>query len=203
MRRILLLLATTAAALSAQQKAPPPAASAPLAQYTSVKVAVVPVQFYRSDTGFVHVPALTLRAAFDSLVSEQLEEHGLKGTWATPADVLRSAKRNAMYSADPHNLGAFPVRNGIGKEGAIPDPLASNLRRVVALHDARYALMPVELRVERGADGGRLVVRLLLVDARLMKALFQVDLTGETAAAYSPALLQQLATRLVELAVAP
>jgi hypothetical protein len=151
----------------------------------------------------VKQPALAMRAAFDSLVSMSMEEFGLKGTWATPAEVIRAAKRNAMYSVDPHNLGAFPVRNGAGKEGMIPDPLAANLRRLVALHDARYALLPVELRVEGGAAGVQMMVRVLLVDARLMKALFQVDLPGEAAAAYSPAMLQQLAARLVGLAVAP
>ena len=204
MRRLLFLIVTVAAELPGQQNAPPKATSStPLAQYTSVKVAVAPVQFYRGDTAFVKVPAMAMRAAFDSLVSEQLEEHGLKGTWATPADVERMAKRNSMYSSDPRNLGAFPVRNGVGRDAVIPDPLASNLRRLVALNDARYAFLPVELRAESGVGGGQLIVRLLLVDARLMKALFMVDLAGERAAAYSPALMQQLATRVVELAVAP
>ncbi|HEY3285594.1 MAG TPA: hypothetical protein VGJ96_00575 [Gemmatimonadaceae bacterium] len=204
MRRVLVLLATVVASLPAQQKGAPPTPSvAPLAQYTSVKVAVVPVQFYLGDTNFVKLPAMAMRAAFDSLVSASMEEHGLKGTWASPSEVIRAARRNAMYSSDPHNLGAFPVRNGTGKDGTIPDPLAANLRRLVALHDARYALMPVELRVDGGAGSVRLVVRMLLVDARLMKALFQVDLAGEGAAAYSPALLQKLAARVVELAVAP
>lgn len=204
MRHPLLLLAFAATALPAQQNAASPAnATTPLAQYTSVKVAVVPVQFYRGDTAFVRQPAMAMRAAFDSLVSEAMEEHGLKGTWATPADVSRAAKRNAMYASDPHNLGAFPMRNGAGKDGMVPDPLAANLRRLVALHDARYALMPVELRVQTDGAGGRLSVRVLLVDARLMKALFQVDLAGDGAAAYSPELLRQLATRVVELAVAP
>jgi len=208
MRRLLVLLTFAAAALPAQQKAtpqkaPPPAPSSPLAQYTSVKVAVVPVQFYRGDTAFVKEPALAMRAAFDSLLSEQLEAHGLKGQWATPAEVIRSAKRNAVYAADPRNLGAFTVRNGVGKDAVLTDPLAGNLRRLVALHDARYALMPVELRVESNREGGQFVVRLLLLDARLMAALYQVDLMGERAAKYSPDLLAKLVTRVVELAVAP
>jgi hypothetical protein len=208
MRRLLVLLTFAAAALPAQQKAipqkaPPQASSSPLAQYTSVKVAVVPVQFYRGDTAFVKEPAMVMRAAFDSLLSEQLVEHGLKGQWATPAEVVRSAKRDALYAGDPKNLGAFTVRNGVGKDAVIADPLAGNLRRVVALHDARYALMPVELRVEANKDGGQFVVRLLLLDARLMTALYQVDLIGEHAAKYSPDLLAKLATRVVELAVAP
>lgn len=145
-----------------------------------------------------------MRAAFDSLLSEQLNERGLTGMWATPADVQRTAKRNAMYSTDPRNLGAFQVRNGVGpKATQLTDPLAGNLRRVVALHDARYLLMPVELRAEEGKDGGRLAVRLLLVDARLNTVLWQADLMGDSAASYSPALLQKLATRVAELVVAP
>jgi hypothetical protein len=204
MRRALLLLTVAATRLLAQQGAARTApASAPLAQYTSVKVAVAPVQFFRSDSGAVHATAATMRAAFDSLVSVQLEEHGLKGTWATPAEVQRSARRNAMYASDPRNLGAFPVRNGVGKDGVIPDPLAGNVRRLVALHDARYALLPVELRVARGEGGTQATVRLILIDARLMKALFQVDLAGEPSPAYSDAQLERLATRVVELAVAP
>ncbi len=214
MRRLLLLIATAAAALPAQQPAQQPAPqpaqqaappTAPLAQYSSVKVAVVPVQFYKEDAGgFAGQPSQAIRAAFDSLLSEQLEEHGLKGMWATPADVQRTAKRNAMYTADPRNLGAYPVRNGVNaKKPVIVDPLASNLRRVVALHDARYLLMPVELRAAGGKDGGYLAVRLLLVDARLNTVLWQVDLPSERTATYSPALLRQLATRVADLVVAP
>lgn len=206
MRRQLLLLMLAVTSLLAQEKtAEPVPASAPLAQYSSVKVAVVPVQFYKEGAGaFAGQPSQAIRAAFDSLLSEQLEEHGLKGMWATPADVQRTAKRNAMYTADPRNLGAYPVRNGVNpKKPAIVDPLASNLRRVVALHDARYLLMPVELRAEGGKDGGYLAVRLLLVDARLNTVLWQVDLPSDRAATYSPAVLQQLATRVADLVVAP
>lgn len=206
MRRQLLLLPLAVTPLLAQQKTREPAlASAPLAQYSSVKVAVVPVQFYKAAAGgFAGQPSAAMRAAFDSLLSEQLEEHGLKGMWATPADVQRTARRNAMYTADPRNLGAYPVRNGVNaKKPVIVDPLASNLRRVVALHDARYLLMPVELRAEGGKDSGYIAVRLLLVDARLNSVLWQVDLPSERAATYSPALLQQLATRVADLVVAP
>ncbi len=197
MRRLLFLVAIVAADLSAQQ-------SAPLAPYASTKVAVVPVQFFRADSSVFAAPAAAaMRAAFDSLLSEAMNEHGLGGMWATPAQVIRSAKRNAMYTGDPRNLGAFPVRYGVPKEGVIPDPLASNLRRVVALHDARYVLVPVELHVDAGKSGGNLGVRLLLIDARLNAALWQADLSGESAAVYSPGLLQKLVTRVAELVVAP
>jgi hypothetical protein len=197
MRRSLFLVVILAASLSAQQ-------SAPLAPYAATKVAVVPVQFFHADSGALVVPAAAvMRAAFDSLLSEAMDEHGLGGTWATPAQVIRSAKRNVVYAGDPHALGAFPVRYGMGKETAIPDPLAGNLRRVVALHDARYVLVPLELHVDAAKPAGHLGVRLLLVDARMNVALWQGDLIGEAAATYTPALLQKLTTRVAELVVAP
>lgn len=197
MRRLLLLLAIAAPALPAQS-------ASPLAPYAASKVAVLPVQFFKADSAaFVTPPAAAMRAAFDSLLSDALGEHGLTGVWATPAQVLRTARRNIDYTVDPRTLGAFPVRYGVSKEGVIPDPLAGNLRRVVALHDARFALIPLELHIDAATGGGRLAVRLLLVDARLNAPLWQADLVGESAAAYTPALLQTLTTRLADLVVAP
>ena len=196
-RRLLLLLALATPALPAQQ-------ASPLAPFAGTKVAVVPVQFFHVDSsGWGAPPGMVLRAAFDSLLSEALNERGLGGTWATPADVARAAKRNVMYAGDPRNLGTFPVRYGAKKDAPIADPLASNLRRVVALHDARYALVPVELHVDSGKDGGHLGVRLLMVDARLSSPIWQADLIGDSAPAYTAKLLQQLATRVAELIVAP
>jgi hypothetical protein len=195
MRRLLLFLAFAAVALPAQS-------SSPLAPYAGTKVAVTPVQFFHADSsGFVAPPASAMRAAFDSLLSEALNEHGLSGTWATPAEVIRSAKRNGM--GDPRNLGAFPIRYGVDKDAQLPDPLAGNLRRVVALHDARYTLVPVELHVNAEKTGGHLGVRLLLVDARLNAPLWQADLIGVSGASYTPMMLQKLATRVAELVVAP
>lgn len=196
-RRLFLVFVLTAPSLRAQN-------AAPLAAYAGTKVAVVPVQFFRVDSSGWGAPAgPAMRAAFDSLLSVALNEHGLAGTWATPADVARSAKRNVMYTGDPRNLGAFSVRQGAKAEQPISDPLASNLRRVVALHDARYALVPVELHVDAEKAGGHLGVRLLLVDARLSAPLWQADLIGESTSAYTPKLLEKLASRVAELVVAP
>jgi hypothetical protein len=196
-RRLVLAVVLAAPVLAAQKPAP-------LAPFAGTKVAVVPVQFYRSDTTGWGMPAgPALRTAFDSLLSVALDEHGLTGTWATPADVQRSAKRNSMYTSDPRNLGAYPVRNGAKMDDPITEPLAGNLRRVVALHDARYVLVPLELHVESAKDGKYLAVRLLLVDARMSVPVWQGDLMGETAAGYTPRLLEKLANRLAELVVAP
>ena len=196
-RRLALAVLLAAPALAAQN-------AAPLASFAGVKVAVTPVQFFDADTSGWGAPAgPALRAAFDSLLSDALNAHGLAGMWATPADVQRAARRNVMYAGDPRNLGAFAVRHGVGKKSVIADPLAGNVRRVVALHDARYAFIPLEIRVANGEGGRLLAVRLLLVDARLSAPVWQADLIGESAAGYSRKLLEQLATRVADLVVAP
>jgi hypothetical protein len=200
MRRLLIQLATVAllpAAALAQN-------AAPLAPYAGVKVAVVPVQFFKGDSSFATPVGPVLRAQFDTLLSTALEEHGLKGMWATPAEVIRAGRRNITYAGDPSNLGAFSVRNGVQKkEAQVPDPLASSLRRVAALHDARYVLLPAELFVVPGKGSASIAVRLILIDTRLNQPLWQAELVGEPAAKFSPALLLKLATRVAELAVAP
>ena len=196
-RRLAVAVMLAAPALSAQK-------AAPLASYAGTKVAVVPVQFYHTDSaGWGEPKGSLLRAQFDSLLTDALNEHGLTGVWATPADVQRTAKRNVMYEGDPRNLGAFSVRYGANPEKQLSDPLAGNLRRVVALHDARYALVPVELHVQSVAGGKYLAIRLLLVDARMNVPVWQADLIGDTAPAYSPKLLEKLANRVAELVVAP
>ena len=114
-RRLALAVMFAAPALAAQN-------AAPLAPYAGTKVAVVPVQFYHTDSAGWGEPAgPALRARFDSLLSEALNEHGLSGTWATPAEVIRTARRNVTYAGDPRNLGAFSVRYGTKKETPIAD----------------------------------------------------------------------------------
>jgi hypothetical protein len=85
----------------------------------------------------------------------------------------------ALRAPQPHPLARpLPARGEpdppgapARADGAVPDPLASQLRTVVALNDARYALVPAELRVSRDRAGtARLVLRLALVDARASQA---------------------------------
>ena len=209
MRRLLIRLATVALLplAAAAQDAPKSGgkkavqAAAPLAQFAGMKVAVIPVQFFRGDTAFATPAGAVMRAQFDTLLSTSIEEHGLKGMWATPLEVIRSGRRNVMYAGDPANMGAFNIRNGVAKDAQLPDPFAGNLRRIVALHDARYALVPIELYVVPDRPGGSLVVRLILVDCRLNQAVWQAELMGEKGSAFSPELIQKLTNRLAELAV--
>jgi hypothetical protein len=65
---------------------------------------------------------------------------------------------------------------------------------MIALHDSRFVLLPVELRFERDAAGqGLAVLRVDLIDGRLG------EVRSDPAATFSPALLASLATHFADL----
>jgi hypothetical protein len=198
------------AGAAATAPAPRPAGQ-PLASLAGERVVVVPAQRLRADTLADAAPAGANSAflhALDSLVGAQLAERGV--AWPTPADVERAARRNPTYSPDPHRLAVNALLAGRRppQDGAVADPLASQLRTIVALSDARYVVVPSEVRVERDAAGAaRAVLRLVLVDARAAQLRWAGDVASEPAAAaapvLSPAAAATLAARFADLIAAP
>ena len=87
----------------------------------------------------------------------------------------------------------------------VVEPLAGQLRSLVALNDARYVLVPAELRFERAAQSAgaaRAVLRVTVVDARMSRVRWAGDVASDTVSAFSPALAAGVAARLADL-VAP
>jgi hypothetical protein len=187
--------------------AAPPADIRPLAAFAAQRVAVAPAQRLRlADSvawgGQVSSPREYL-GALDSAFSAALTARGMGTAWALPADVVRAAKRNAVYAADPHALavGALVPRRTPPVD--VTEPLATQLRTLVALADARYAFVPVELRFEKGPGAGRAVVHVALVDARSAEVTWSGDVAGDTASTLSPALAASAAVKVADLIVAP
>ena len=85
----------------------------------------------------------------------------------------------------------------------LAEPLATQLRALVALHDARYALLPVEIRFEKAGGSGRAVLHIVMLDPRLSRIVFRGDVLGDTAATFSPALAASVAGHLADLVAAP
>src|SRR5919204_5316443 len=105
--------------------------------------------------------------------------------WTWPEELSRLARRNPTYAPEPHDIAADPLRP-TGKTSArraqdmLPDPLRSQLRALVALRDARYALVPVEIRFEpRGGGAGRAVLHLALVDTRAAQVVWAGDVASD------------------------
>jgi len=212
--RTLVPLAALLACRAAREpamSAPPPDVR-PLAAFAAQRVAVFPAQRIRQADSAAWGARLAEPRAYlrvlDSAFAAALADRGLAGVWALPADVIGSARRNATYAADPHALAVnalLPSRR-VSSPPELAEPLSTQLRTLVALNDARYALVPVELRFERQggpAGAGRAVLRVALLDARSAQVAWAGDVASDTAAALSPALAGSAAVRAADLVAAP
>lgn len=195
-------------AKKAEPPAPAPIAALPLAGLAGQRVLVLPAHFLRADTiGWAArvADARATLAALDSAIERVLGERGFRTSWVYPEALARSAKRNAGYVADPYALAADRLRPlARTTDNQLREPLATQMRGLVALNDARYAVFPVELRFEPAGPGvARPVVRVVLIDARLSTVRWQGDVRGEPAAALTPAVLASVASSLANLVSAP
>jgi len=186
-------------ALGAQQQpssAPAPSGP-PLGSFAAMRVAVVPAQLFRADTvGWSKGAAwAVLRAELDSAIGDVMRERGMGARWAYAADVVRAARRNPTYSTDPFALGVGRWRSIPPKLGEdLPTLIAENLRPIAALGDTRYALIPVELRIE----GESALLRLVLVDARIRQIVWVGDIGVSAGRDFASALAGRVADLIVE-----
>ena len=185
-------------ALAAQESSSAPAPSGPpLGSFAAMRVAIVPVQLFRADTvGWSKSAAwAVLRAELDSAIGDVMRERGLGTRWAYAADVARAARRNPTYSTDPFALGVGRWRSLPPKVGEdLPALIADNLRPITALGDTRYALIPVELRIE----GESAMLRLVLVDARIRQIVWLGDIGVSAGRDFATALAGRVADLIVE-----
>ena len=194
---------------------PQPRIVAPLAALATQAVALVPAQYIRAPDSALGIgnlgPTPQVLASLDSAIAAELAARGTARTWVTAEALARSARRNPAYTSDPHALSAESLRHGVRRTNPrLGEPLASQVRSLVALTEARFALIPAELRFEAippGSDGSgatRAILRVVVVDARLA----EIQWTGDVMATVEPpptrsAMVGSLARHLVNLIVAP
>jgi hypothetical protein len=183
--------------------APQGAPRGALAPLASEALIVLPVQALR-----VSVPEWTEKVgdprAYLSTVDDEIafavRDRGVKGQWAFPADLARSAKRNPGYTADPYNLAVdalAPVERDADK--LVGEPLAGQLRAFAGLFNARYALVPVEMRLVPDASGGRATLHLVVVDTRAARLTWKADVPGDGVRNFTPAVAAGIAGRVADL----
>ncbi len=145
-----------------------------------------------------------LKQLDDSLASA-LAGRGLRTMWIYPADLVRAWRANPTYAVDPYSLGTNVLRNPALESGTrLGDPLATQMRTMIALQEARAVLVPVELRIEKDKTGkGVASMRLALLDGRLSDVRWIGVVRSDTASAFSGALLSSLATHFADLITAP
>lgn len=204
LRSLLASAAILAVGCGGQPKtAPEPAANA-LSGLAAQHVAVLPTYMVRLAPGMswsIGRPA-DVRTALDADIVSALDERGLRKTWLVPSDLVQSYKRNSSYAADPYTLAEEPLRAPALAVGTrLADPLASQVRMLVALHDdVRFVLAPVEMRLEPTTAGaGRGVLRVVLLDARMSNVKWIGEIPSETTTSFGPIIMASIAAKLADV----
>ena len=216
MRHTLRLLLALPLALAACQtgggaEGPAPFADPvrPLAALTTQQVIVAPVNRLRESdalgwTGQIPRSREFMRS-FDEALEAELGARGLKSRWVYPDALARAARSNPSHAVDPYALALSPLRAANAVAGVrLADPLASQLRTMIALQEsARALLIPVELWFERDADGkGVAVLRLAMVDGRTSEVRWLGDVRSDPTSSFSRELLTSLAAHTADLIAA-
>lgn len=212
--RVALVAGCIAAAAAVACRAPaPPAGSAapaatvadaPLAGLLTQRIVVTPVQRLRvaTELGWPASPAGPVLARLDSAIAAELAARDLGRSWTLAPALVRSHARNPTYATDPTALAVEPLRGARtpAPSDRLSEPLASELRTMIALHDARLVLLPVELRIDR-ADStlARASLRVVLADARTSDVRWAAELRVPAAGAIDGPLLGALARRVADL----
>jgi hypothetical protein len=116
----------------------------------------------------------------DDEIALSLKSRGVS-QWTSARDISASARRNMGMTADPHALAAQGIRRITrASEDPLPEPLASQIRSLTALRDARYALLPIELRRDVATVHPRGMLRLFLIDSRTARIVWAGQVSGES-----------------------
>ena len=204
----MLLTCAIPPAVAGQHAAPRP--RGPLASFASQHIIVLPVQYLRQDDRLGWGAAIPsdrrYLATVDAEIRYALVQRGLGKLWTFPNQLEREVKRNPTYAPDPYDLAAGWLRYPLKKApDQLPDPLASQIRSLIAFEDgARYLLFPVEVRFA-AADSGRQYasLRVVVLDARMSTIVWMGDVGGDPDTKFSPALAVTVAEHLADLIAAP
>jgi hypothetical protein len=200
------LCASPIVALSGQQVTPP--VPRPLERLAAEQMLVLPVQYvvFADSLGWSQgaPPSRQYLNTVDDEIAFALTQRGLKGHWTMAPDLVRAVARNQGYAPDPRSLAAQEIRAGTkADEWQMHEPLASQLRALIALTDARYILFPVEMRFTGSNGVGHASLHLVILDARRSQVQWSGDLAGAPETKFSPAIAADIASRLADLIAAP
>jgi hypothetical protein len=187
-RLLILLTLALPACLKAQSdrtpQAFPQAPTLPTQGLAGKTVGVLPLTLLVADPTLQSEPVYTeyrerrssLRRA-DSLISEALVGRGPEVHWVLPPELRKMARRAAGFVPDPDDMGQAVLR--APKLVDIPDPLRSSLRSLLAIADARLALVPAAIGFGPEPDGGiRADLTLVIGDARTGKVMWRSLASG-------------------------
>src|SRR5687768_4052772 len=115
----------------------------------------------------------------DEEIADALRKRGVRN-WTYGREITASAVRNAGLAGDPRQLAVAGIRRAKAGDTPLPEPLASQIRGLVALTSARFAVLPLETRVDTRGDERKGSLRVLLIDARTARILWAEDIAAES-----------------------
>jgi hypothetical protein len=180
----------------------------PLERLAAEQILVLPVQYLAFSDSLGWSQGAQSSRAYLNTVDEEiafaLTQRGLKGRWILAPELIKAVARNQGYAPDPHALAAGDIRSGQKPaEWQLREPLASELRALIALTDARYVLFPVEMRLVGANGAGHAMLHLVIIDVRRSQVQWSGDLAGARETKFSPAIAADIASRLGDLIAAP
>jgi len=139
-------------------------------------------------------------AALDSELAFWLEERGAGIRWAFPPALEAALRRSPGLDIRLDALAVASFRRAEVRN--IGDPLFGDLRRLGALVDARYALLPVSAEFVPGPDGtGRAELFAAIIDTLGGRVLWYGVVAGEPGSRDEPAVLATAARTLARTVV--
>ena len=211
MRPIFLIVAATLS-LACASKPPETDASPvplrPLERMAGQEILVLPVQYLSGTDTLGWQQQIPNRVAFLATLDDQIEAamvaRGLGRAWTFGREVERASKMNSILMTDARSLSAEWLRGRVLPEASVRDPLASQVRGLVGLKGSRYALLPVELRLEnRGSGTGVAILRVVMIDSRMALIRWVREVESDPMRTLSPALTASVATHFADLVIAP
>ena len=188
----------------------PVVAARPLAALTAQRIVVAPVPAVVEGDPLGWGAGIPRQREWlrqlDSAIATELGQRGLATAWVYAGALGRAYERNSALSPDPYRLASGPLRGLSRLSGSerVPEPLASQLRTLVAVHDGRFVLLPLDVAFEAapGSAGGQARLKLLLIDARTTEIRWIGEVRSDPSSTLTPAVTSSLASHLADLIAA-
>jgi hypothetical protein len=179
----------------------------PLERMSGQQIVVFPVQYLSSTDSLGWQQQIPNRAAFLAALDDQIEAaftaRGLGRAWTFGRELEHSSKLNSILITDARSLSAEWLRGRVLPDATVRDPLASQVRGLVGLKGSRYAILPVEVRLESHGGTGVAILRLVMIDSRLAQIKWVGEVESDPMRTLSPALTVSVAEHFADLVVAP
>jgi hypothetical protein len=208
---MLLVSACASSAPKAQQAgastAPAPIVH-PLANMAAQRVIVPPLYAIDQNDALGWAAAIPrsreAMSQIDSAITAEFSARGLGGVWYFTPELEKNYRVNSTYAADPHRLAENPLRGKLEIGKNYGEPLATQLRTMIALQDGgRFVMLPVDVRFEKTDGGmGQAVLKIVLVDARTTEFLWIGEVKSDPASAFGPPVITSLANHFADLVAA-